>query len=65
MTNDGSAGRGLWLVIIFLTALAAALGTSLAFTIAEASAPATLAAGGTAFTAVVGLGISAWRFLQE
>jgi hypothetical protein len=50
---------------VVLTALAAALGTSLPFTIAEASAPATLTAGGTTFTAVVGLGISAWRFLRE
>jgi hypothetical protein len=62
MTNDG---RVLWLLIIVLTALVVALGTSLAFTIAKASAPATLTAGGTAFTAVVALGISAWRFLQE
>jgi hypothetical protein len=65
MTNDGSAGRGLWLTIIVLTALVAALATSLAFTIAKASAPVTLTAGGSAFVTAVGLGISVWKFLRE
>ena len=65
MRNTGAALRGLWLTVILLAGLVAAVISGAAFWLAGTGVGAALAAGGATFLGVTSLGLTMHRFLSD
>jgi hypothetical protein len=64
-SNQPRWHRGMYLAIIVLAAVVAALAAGMAFLMAGATATTVLSVGGVSFVAVAGLGISGWKFVES
>ena len=65
MSNRDRAQRGIWLAIIVLASLVAALIVGLVTRAGGSEVPTALGAGGATFLAAATLGLAARRYLDE
>jgi len=65
MSTTAYAHRAIWLAVVVLGAVIAAVGAYRTLQTAGAKRPAALAASGATFVATITLGITGWQFLVE